>query len=112
MKTSNRSLGRGPERIQFEMHARLILEHPEDEPPVPVVLRDMSLDGAGLLHSSDLPLSTRLLLQLPSIRGMPLSIRAHVVQSRMLEPGRYRIGVQFDPHDTIVLERLRDALLL
>ena len=112
MRAAKTWCGRGPERIHSEMHANLILEHPEDESPVSVVLRDISLDGAGLLHSSELGPSTRLLLQLPAIRGMPLSIRAHVVASRMLEPGRYRIGVQFDPHDTVVLERLRDALLL
>jgi hypothetical protein len=94
------------------MHASLIFEHPQDEPAAPVVLRDMSTDGAGLVHSQDLPQRTRLLLQLPSIHGAPLSLHAHVVDSRMLGPGRYRIGLQFDTHDPVVIDRLRDALLL
>jgi hypothetical protein len=94
------------------MHAQLIFEHPEDQPPAPVLLRDMSTDGAGLVHSNELPKRMRLLLQLPSIHGSPLSIHAHVVESRMLEPGRFRIGLQFDTHDPLVIDRLRDALLL
>jgi len=34
------------------------------------------------------------------------------VGSRMLEPGRYRIGLKFDARDQAVINRLRDALLL
>jgi len=112
MRLANRRCGRGPERVHVEMHAHLIFEHPQDEPAAAVVLRDMSTNGAGLVHSDDLPERMRLLLQLPSIQGSPLSIHAHVVESRMLEPGRFRIGLQFDTHDAAVIDRLRDALLL
>jgi hypothetical protein len=112
MRLANKQCGREPERVHVEMHAHLIFEHPEDEPAAAVVLRDMSTDGARLMHSNELPEHMRLLLQLPSIQGSSLSIHAHVVESRMLEPGRFRIGLQFDTHDPAVIGRLRDALLL
>ncbi len=103
---------RGPERVHFEMHAKLILSHPEDEPPIPVVVRDISTDGAGVCLSRDLPGGTRLLLQLPAAGGTTLTLHAHVVQSRKLEPDLFRIGIQFDHQESAVMDRLRDALLL
>ena len=104
--------GRGPERINSEMHARVILEHPEAASPTAVVLCDISIDGAGLVHSRGLPIGTRLILQLPTNHDISLSIPAHVVQWRMLQPDRYRIGLQFDPHDSAVIDRLRNELPL
>jgi hypothetical protein len=104
--------GRGAERVDSEVRAKLILTHPEDEQPVSIILRDISLNGAGLVHYRNLELGTQLLLQLPSSAGTTLTIRAQVVQSRVLEPGRYRIGVQFNQQDRGVLDRLRDALAL
>jgi hypothetical protein len=94
------------------MRAKLIIDSWDEDSPVSVVLRDISVDGAGLLFSKDLPLGRRLLLQLPPLHGLTLSLHAHVVDTRMLGSGRYRIGLQFDRHDSVALERLRDALLV
>jgi len=104
--------GRGPERINTEMRGKVILDHPEYEQPAPVVLCDISIDGAGLVHSKNLPVGTRLILQLPTAHGVSLSIPAHVVQWRMLQTDRYRIGLQFDRHDSVVIDRLRNELPL
>jgi c-di-GMP-binding flagellar brake protein YcgR len=98
--------------MAFEMHAKLILPHLEDEAPASVVLRDISLEGAGLFHSRNLDPGMQLLLQLPSIHETTITIHAHVVQSRQLEPGRYRIGLQFDAQSYAALDRLRNALLM
>ncbi len=112
MLTTSRSCLRGPERVHSEMHGKLIFEHPDGEAPVAVVLQDLSVEGAGLIYPGRLEKGVRLLLHLPLIHGMPLSLHARVVQSRMIEPGRHRIGLQFETHDSAALERLRDALLL
>jgi hypothetical protein len=104
--------GRGPERIASEMRAKVILAHADDEPPASVMLRDISLDGAAIVYSRDLAGGTRVLLQLPASHGTTLSLHAHVVQSRVLEAERYRIGLQFDVNDSVAIARLRDTLLL
>jgi hypothetical protein len=103
--------GRGAERIHSEMRAKLIFDGWDEDSPVPVILRDISVDGAGLIHSIDLPRGRRLVLQLPALGGLPMSMHAHVVSSRKLAPGQYRIGLQFDGHESVALDRLRDALL-
>jgi hypothetical protein len=92
------------------MHAKLILPHPEGEPPARVVLHDISMDGAGLFHCAALPVGMRLLLQLPDIHGTTLTIPAHVVGCSSLESDRHRIGLQFEPHDCGALDRLRNVL--
>jgi hypothetical protein len=102
--------GRGSERTRSQMHAKLVLDSWDEVEPANVVLKDISADGAGLICDAELALGKRLLLQLPSIGGVPLSLHANVVGSRMLGPGRYRIGLQFDGHDSVALDRLRDAL--
>ncbi len=101
---------RGAERLASEMRAQIVLDHVDDESPIPVILHDISTDGAGLTLGHELKPGIRLLLMLPRIHDRTLSLNAHVVQSRQLEPGRHRIGVQFDPHGSTALERLRDTL--
>ena len=72
-----------------------------------VKTRDISIQGIGLVTEEDLPDDTLLEMWLPiPDKGESLYTRGNVVWSKMIEPNRYRVGVNLEKADLVEICRI------
>jgi len=101
--------GRGDERVKLHRRAQLVLDSDTEQNPLDVVLEDVSFGGAGMVAATDLPPGTAAVLLLRSAGQAPRSIRGHLLNSKRLENGQFRISMQFDVVTGPMIEHIRYA---
>ncbi len=66
-----------------------------NRPAIPVVLRDVSARGVGLLYLESMELGTQFVLNVPRGKSAPLTVLCTVAHSRALQKELFAIGAEF-----------------
>ena len=92
-------------RIPVELPLKLLDSQSNKESVVQT--QDISAQGIGIVAREDLAPNTRfqMWLEIPD-KGKPLYTEGEVVWSKMVEPNRYRAGINLDKPDLMGMSRI------